>query len=242
MDKNIRETKDSFDNWAESYDAGILTPLLFKRIQRKIVRIVGELENKDVLDVGCGTGSLIIMIYDKNKTNRFTGVDISENMIEAARKKTSGHKNIEFIVGKTGNLPFDRDRFDYVISSVSFHHWPEHEMALKELYDLVKPSGKLLIADLTIPQFGGRGTNAVVSSKEMSQMMSNAGFGNIKRFSPSSHGRYGVVSAVLGIPIAVYGVAMKNPAYCITSAAMIAGGIIYSIPDWTSQITVGEKI
>jgi len=242
MNKITRETKESFDSWAESYDGGILIPLLFRRIQKKIVKITGDYENKNILDVGCGTGNLIMMMHDRNKNNKFTGVDISEKMIDIARDKTRGCENIEFIVGKTGSLPFRRNSFDYVTSSVSFHHWPEHEEALKEIYEMIKPSGKLLIADLTIPLFGGKGTNAVVSSKEMSRMMSNVGLGNIQKFSPSNHGKYGLASAILGIPMALYGISMGNTACSLTAAAMIAGGIVYSIPDWTSQITVGEKI
>ena len=237
----VTDTKKSFADWSHKYDSGILMPLFFRRIHKKVNNLIGDVNGKSVLDVGCGTGEFIAKISDENPEAKITGIDLSEEMLAIARIKNKGRRNIELLIGDSGKLPFDDERFDYVISTVSLHHWPNQKKSVREIYHVLKPRGKVLIADLMVPGIGGKGTNRILPPKRMRELFSDSGFRNIQQYSASDSGKYGLASAALGIPIAIGGLASANLPACAIAAGMIAGGLTYSCPDWTSRITIGEK-
>lgn len=77
-----------------------------------------DLENKTILDAGCGMGDLLPFIYVKSDHFDYLGVDTSEDFIKVAKKRYAGHK---FQVGD----PFSsrlRHKFDVVLSSGVMNH------------------------------------------------------------------------------------------------------------------------
>lgn len=104
-----------------------------------------------LLDVGCGTAYLAELL-SKTHNGSYTGLDISENMIEVARLK--GIPNAEFVLGKSDALPFEENSFDIVTCSQSFHHYPRQDEAMKEAYRVLKKGGIYILSDTGIGGLG----------------------------------------------------------------------------------------
>jgi ubiquinone/menaquinone biosynthesis C-methylase UbiE len=104
-----------------------------------------------VLDFGCGNGRLEEVLAGKNIT--YIGVDISENLINLAKRDRlaqNGFKNKKFlkIDNDFKHLPFNANFFDTVYSIAVFHHIPgdtNRLLVAKELYRLLKPGGCMII-------------------------------------------------------------------------------------------------
>jgi ubiquinone/menaquinone biosynthesis C-methylase UbiE len=108
-----------------------------------------------VLDVGCGTGGVTIpakiRVGEKGKA---AGIDPSPEMIANARRKAKrAGLEIDFQVGVIESLAFPDNTFDVVTSSLMMHHLPKNLQVkgLNEIKRVLKPSGRLLIADMRRP-------------------------------------------------------------------------------------------
>ena len=128
---------------------GLGTPLTERVIER--VRIQ---EGERVLDVGCGTGTLLIAAKSRSPLAQLVGVDTDERVLAIARKKIAQHK-IEAEVAQAGaeHLPFPTSSFDIVMSTLVFHHLPTEikQRAMREIYRVLTPDGRFLLADLGKP-------------------------------------------------------------------------------------------
>lgn len=100
-------------------------------------------EGDSVLDVGCGNGRLLELL--ERKHINYLGIDISEKLIDLARKK---YPQNDFLVADNLNLPFPDDKFDKVFSVAVLHTIPSEELrkkALSELKRVLKPNGLLIL-------------------------------------------------------------------------------------------------
>jgi ubiquinone/menaquinone biosynthesis C-methylase UbiE len=104
-----------------------------------------------VLDVGCGPGSVTIPAKIRAGANgQASGIDPSPEMIAVARRKAASKGlAIDFRVGVIEALPYPDSSFDVVTSSLMIHHLPGDlkKKGLDEIYRVLKPGGRLLIAD-----------------------------------------------------------------------------------------------
>jgi ubiquinone/menaquinone biosynthesis C-methylase UbiE len=147
----------TLDHAAFVYD--FVEPILMLGKQAEYDRhIVSLLELKPgdrVLDLGCGTGVMTRMIADKldGKVGGVSlGIDAAAKMIRVARKKRES-ETCRFEVEAAEKLPYENESFDAVVSSLFFHHVPIDlkEQSLSEAYRVLRPQGRLVIADMHIP-------------------------------------------------------------------------------------------
>ena len=96
-----------------------------------------------LLEVPVGTGVLTMPIYRDLKDADITCLDYSPDMMGAARKKAeaAGIKNITFLQGDVGDLPFEDETFDIVLSMNGFHAFPDKEAAYRETFRVLKKGG-----------------------------------------------------------------------------------------------------
>lgn len=132
------------------YDS-ILNFIGFGYKQReKIVRLM-ELKNKEkLLDVGCGTGSLLIVAKKLYPQITAIGIDIDEKILKIAKNKIRKENlKIEFIKTSSGKLPFKDLEFDVVVSSLVFHHLPLDLKieTIREIKRILKKGGQFLLVD-----------------------------------------------------------------------------------------------
>lgn len=120
----------------------------------EILDLLGVSAAQSLLDIGCGTG-----VFAQQAARRgliVTALDISDAMLTHAqnRVKESGLANIRFVKGGFLNLPENIGDLDYVTTSFSFHHLPDFWklVALRNLYSILSPTGKLFIQDVVIDE------------------------------------------------------------------------------------------
>lgn len=139
-------SKEYFDKKADNYDENDLV-LYSKECCDEISNYLKNIKYETLLDIGCGTGYLIELLSNKN-CSKLVGIDISTKMIEKAKDKKI--INSEFIEGSALDLPFDDNQFDVITCSESFHHYPNTDKAMQEVYRVLKKEGLYIIADKNV--------------------------------------------------------------------------------------------
>jgi ubiquinone/menaquinone biosynthesis C-methylase UbiE len=144
--------RDRLIHWARFYDLG--TGLLGRRRNRMRAMVADDLQLQSgdrVLDVGCGTGRLAIVFAERvGATGSVDGIDPAAEMIKRAssRARKRGGE-VSFQVAFAQDLPFADESFDAVACTLALHHVAEDDQltAVHEMYRVLKPGGRLLIAD-----------------------------------------------------------------------------------------------
>lgn len=107
-----------------------------------------------VLDLGCGTATLTILLKMKHPDAEVVGLDGDKTVLEIARSKVIGAGADAMLdYGMAFEMPYPNESFDRVVSSMVFHHLTRENKVrtLKEVYRVLKPSGELHVADLGQP-------------------------------------------------------------------------------------------
>src|SRR3989440_504829 len=94
-----------------------------------------------VLDVGCGSGWATRLLADYASNGLVTGIDISDEMVELARKSSQAHRNVDYEVASAEKLPFADSEFTHAFSMESLYYYRDILQALKEIHRVLKPGG-----------------------------------------------------------------------------------------------------
>ncbi|MFB9274793.1 MerR family transcriptional regulator [Cohnella cellulosilytica] len=156
--KRLREQRG---NWQDRWNFNRLAPTHDERVAagsgnyadyaealEKIVRLVVPAKGERGLDIGTGTGNLAGKFLERGCV--MSGVDQSREMLRLCQTK---HPGMETRLGNFLALPYLREQFDFVVSSFAFHHLSgdQQRLALEEMDRVLKPSGRVAIADLMVP-------------------------------------------------------------------------------------------
>ena len=144
-----------------------------------------------LLDVGCGTGAVIELLHGKHPGARYVGLDLTPDMIAVAKAK--GLDGCEFVVGRTRRTcPSRPASSDAVLTSNSFHHYPNSERFFAGVHRVLRPGGRLILRDYTANDFAvdrlmntfelplarlvGHGDVRILKKSEFTHMAQAAGF------------------------------------------------------------------
>ena len=108
-----------------------------------------DLENMNVIDIGCGTGGAAFHISNHYGAKSVAGVDTGPMVIKRANELLNSNKadNVTFNVISPGPYEFEDNSFDAIFSKDTFIHIPDKENLCKELYRILKPGGFLAASD-----------------------------------------------------------------------------------------------
>ena len=117
--------------------------------------IVGHPAAQEILDIACGTGDFSIAIARAMAPgSRVTGLDLSEGMLAVMRAKLAAaglEDRVACVQGDSEALPYADAAFDCVTIAFGIRNFEHRETALREILRVLKPGGKLVILELSVP-------------------------------------------------------------------------------------------
>lgn len=115
------------------------------RSSRLVLEVMNLGANDACLDIGCGPGAAVRMAAPN--VARAVGTDRSTAMVRIAARRSVKHNNASFMVAPAEALPFGDDEFDVAWSIHAYHHWEAPASGLAEAARVLRPGGKLFIAE-----------------------------------------------------------------------------------------------
>ena len=134
----------------------------FSEVAKHIETVAEEFVNRldikpgmKVLDVACGSGNLAIIAAQKGAD--VTGIDIADNLVEAAKLRADGlGLEIKFEQGDAEAMPYEDDTFDVVMTMFGAMFAPRPEVTASELVRVCNPGGTIAMANWTPTGFAGQ--------------------------------------------------------------------------------------
>ena len=150
---------DVFTSVAKKYD--IMNDLMSFGIhrlwKRYAISLSGVRAGQHVLDIAGGTGDLAkVFSREVGRNGHVVLSDINAAMLEVGRERliNAGCNNVDFVLANAETLaPFDDDSFDLVTISFGLRNVTDKDAALKAMYRVLKPGGRLLILEFSKPIF-----------------------------------------------------------------------------------------
>jgi len=168
-------------------------------------------EGETVLDLGSGGGIDVFLASKRvGPTGKVIGLDMTAEMVERARDnaRRMGVSNVEFNLGEMEQMPMSDGSVDVIMSNCVICLSPNKENVFAEMFRVLKPSGRLAIADEVAmkpftekekrdPKQWCSCITGAITEKEYSSHLEHAGFTNIyvKRLRPSTESSPNVFSA-----------------------------------------------
>ena len=147
-----------FDSIAGDYDRlnHILSLCVDRTWRRRALKWITDGEpEKQILDIACGTGDFSIEIAKhSDSATAVTGIDLSEGMLEVMRRKVNKTGLSDIISVEQGNcekMRFEDNCFDRATIAFGIRNFENRETALKEILRVLKPGGRLVILELSVP-------------------------------------------------------------------------------------------
>ena len=147
-----------FDNIAPNYDR--LNHILSFQIDRiwrsRVVRIVRRLKPRRVLDVATGTGDLAILLARKIEGAKIVGVDLSEEMLNVARRKVESaglNDRISLEKGDAEGLTtIATESIDVATVAFGVRNFEDLEGGLREMHRAIRRGGKIVVLEFSTPR------------------------------------------------------------------------------------------
>ena len=124
------------------------------RFKRHLIRQAQIKPGHGVLDLGCGTGTLTILVKQTHPQSEVVGLDGDPKVLAIARAKaTKAGLETTFDLGMAFEMPYPDHSFDRVLSSLVLHHLTTEnkQRALHEVYRILRPGGELHVVDFGRP-------------------------------------------------------------------------------------------
>jgi len=142
------KSKAAYNKKADNYD-NTLDGKFTLKFKQLLVDVIEHEESHNILDVACGNGSLLALLNRKKKINGF-GIDVSEQMIKNA---AGNNPDMEFHVSGCEAMPFNDGAMDTITVCAAYHHFPDVAAFAKEAGRILKPSGRIYIAEIYFARF-----------------------------------------------------------------------------------------
>lgn len=124
----------------------------FRLLRKLVVRELSKYGPEGVLvDVGCGPGYFTADVLRAFPELEAIGFDIADEMLERAANNLRSQglgERVSFRKGDIQQLPFEDNSVDFIVSTLSLHHWSDPAKAISEIHRVLKPGRGFLLFDL----------------------------------------------------------------------------------------------
>lgn len=140
-----------FDEVSPTYDLlnDVLSVYQTRLWRVATVKAIAPRKGMRVLDLAAGTGTSSAAIAAQGA--HVTAADFSEGMLAEGRKRQAGNHLIEFVWADATDLPFEDNSFDAATISYGLRNVQDPKKALAEMFRVVKPGGRIVIAEFSKP-------------------------------------------------------------------------------------------
>lgn len=142
------QEKELYDNWHENRgntesDDHVLNDPWYQTV----MRLLPNLSNKKVLEIGAGRGAFAIWMAQQYPSALITATDFSERAIAIARNKVydSTYDNLSFEVANAESLQYPDKYFDFIISCETMEHVLNPQAMANEMHRVLKPGGSVIL-------------------------------------------------------------------------------------------------
>lgn len=121
-----------------------------RRFKGALVEQAAPRPGQRVLDIGCGTGTLALMVKEAEPEAEVVGLDADPEILELAREKAERARvEVRFDEALSTELPYEDNSFDLVLSTLFFHHLAgaDKRQTAAEVARVLKPGGELQVVD-----------------------------------------------------------------------------------------------
>lgn len=155
--RKAKQVEEMFDSIAPAYDFmnRAMTLGIDRWWRRVAVKMVRDAQPRHILDVATGTGDFAIGLYNMIKPQRVVGIDLSQGMLDVARKKVESHglqDVIELQQGDCLDLPFCDNEFDAVTVAFGVRNFEHLLQGYEQMRRVLKAGGMLCVIELSTPQ------------------------------------------------------------------------------------------
>jgi ubiquinone/menaquinone biosynthesis C-methylase UbiE len=142
------------DRLAPYYDVVARLGMRERHLKGRAIDLTQLAPGRRMLDLGCGTGTLVLLARRRHPDAMVIGVDGDPTILGIARRKARrAGIAVQLDEGMAYALPYADGSFDAVVSTLTFHHLTpsQQERALVEVRRVLRPGGRLVVAGLTLP-------------------------------------------------------------------------------------------
>lgn len=163
VDQKVKKVREVFDSVASEYDVmnDVMSLGIHRLWKRYTVGIANVRKGHVVLDLAGGTGDLTALFAKRvGATGKVVLADINEAMLRVGRDRMIDRgliSNITYSLANAECLPFSSNEFDRVCIGFGLRNVTDKQAALRSMFDVLKPGGRLLILEFSKP------TNPILS-------------------------------------------------------------------------------
>ena len=170
----------------------------FDRARQDLISQANIKPDQHILDVGCGTGTFVLLLKRQYASLQVTGLDPDPKALHRAKTKvTRAGVSVQLDLGYADELPYKEQSFDRVLSSFMFHHLEgeDREKSLKEVLRVLKPGGSFHLLDFVASHASHGFFHRLIHShaqlkdnthERLLQLMSRAGLTNAEKVKEDS--------------------------------------------------------
>ena len=141
--QEIARKYDRFARWYNLVE-GIPDLLGIRKLRKRLLRRASG----NVLEVAAGTGKNLPYYRDYGGSRTIIAVDVRREMLHRARQRAASLRmNVSFVLADSEALPFSRDPFDTVVSTLTTCTFSNPEASLREMARVCKPEGRILLVE-----------------------------------------------------------------------------------------------